>query len=80
MRIIPVSDFDSPELDVFARVTEPQMRERGILLAETASVILRALEAGYEPLSMLVEKERMDAEAAPVLSAIGKHCGKRYVV
>ena len=39
MRIIPVSDFDSPELDVFARVTEPQMRERGILLAETASVI-----------------------------------------
>ncbi len=76
MRIIPVSDFDSPELDVFARVTEPQMRERGILLAETASVILRALEAGYEPLSMLVEKERMDAEAAPVLSAIGKHCGK----
>jgi len=75
MDLITINDFDAPELDLFARVTEPQMREKGILLAETASVILRALEAGYEPLSMLVETERFDAEASPVLTAVGKYCG-----
>ena len=81
MNLIRIEDINSPELDIFARVTEPQLRgyfdpEPGLFLAETGNVIMCALEAGYEPVSMLVETERMDAEAGPVFETIEKHCGK----
>lgn len=81
MNLIEITDIDAPELDIFARVTEPQLRgyygdEPGLFLAETGNVILRALEAGYEPVSMLVERARLDIEAAPVFEAIGKYFGK----
>ena len=81
MNYIGITDINAPELDVFSRITEPQLRtyfepEIGIFLAETANVIMRAIEAGYEPLSMLVEKERLEAEAGPVFECIEKHCGK----
>lgn len=81
MNLIRIEDINAPELDIFARATEPQLRscfdpEPGIFLAETGSVIMRALEAGYEPLSMLVETERLEAEAGPVFEAVEKHCGK----
>ena len=81
MNLIEITDINAPELDIFARVTEPQLRgyygdEPGIFLAETGNVILRALEAGYEPVSMLVERARLDIEAAPVFEAIEKLCGK----
>lgn len=80
MNLIPISDINAPELDIFARVTEPQLRgyfdsEPGLFLAETGSVIITALEAGYEPYSMLVETGRLEIEAAPVFSAIEKCCG-----
>ena len=80
MNLIKISDINAPELDVFARLTENQLRtycepEPGLLLAESASVILRALEAGYEPLAMLVETGRLEAEAAPVFEAVQQHCG-----
>lgn len=77
VNLITIDDINAPELDDFARATEPQLRERGIFLAETASVILRALEAGYEPLSMLVETERVEAEAGPVFEAAGKLCSEQ---
>ena len=81
MNLIGIKDINAPELDIFARTTENQLRtiyapEPGIFLAETGSVILRALEAGYEPISMLVENSRLDVEAGPVFEAIGKYCGK----
>lgn len=75
MNFTLINDINAPELDSFVRATEPQLRERGIFLAETASVILRALEAGYEPLSMLVETGRMDTEAGPVFEAVEKIFG-----
>lgn len=81
LKLIEINDLNDPELDVFARLSEPQLRsfyepEAGIFLAETANVIIRALEAGYEPLSMLVETERMEAEGGPVFEAVEKICGK----
>ena len=81
MNLIEINDVNAPELDVFARLTENQLRtmyepEVGVFLAESASVILRALEAGYEPVSMLVETGRLEIEARPVFEAIEKHCGK----
>jgi len=81
MNIIEIKDIDAPELDVFARLSETQLYryfepEDGIFMAESANVILRALEAGYEPLSMLVEKGRMVSEAVPVFDEIEKRYGR----
>ena len=80
MNLIEIKDINAPEMDVFARFTERELRtlnepEEGIFLAESANVILRAIEDGYEPLSMLVEEGRLEVEAGPVLDAIEKYCG-----
>lgn len=81
MNLIEITDLNAPELDVFSRITEPQLRtyfepELGIFLAETGNVILRALEAGYEPLMMLAETEKIESEARPVFECIEKLWGK----
>ena len=81
MNLIKITDINAPEMDVFARATERELRTsdvcpEGMFLAESANVILRAIEAGYEPLSMLVEEGRLEPEAGPVLDAIGKYFGK----
>ena len=81
MNLIEITDINAPELDIFSRITEPQLRtyfepEIGIFLAETGNVIIRALEAGYEPLTMLVETGRLEAEAGPVFDCIEKYWGK----
>ena len=59
-RIIPVTDFDDPALDIYARLSENQLvcREKpedGLFIAESALVIERALDAGFEPVSFLAE-------------------------
>ncbi len=81
MNLIEIKDINVPELDVFSRLSEVQLYrynepDIGIFLAESANVILRALEAGYEPLSMLVEIERIDIEARPVFDMIEKLYGR----
>ena len=53
-KIIAVTDFDAPELDIYARLTEGQLLnrhepEKGIFIAESPKVIERALDAGCEP-------------------------------
>ncbi len=82
MNLRQINDINAPEMDVFARVTEQQMRcfygpEEGIFLAESAYVAVCALEAGFEPVSVLVETGRIEAEAQPVFDAVEKHCGKK---
>ena len=77
MNLIEINDINASELDVYIRNTENQLRaEESIFVAESAYVSLRALEAGYEPLSMLVETDRIEAEAQPVFEALEKICGK----
>ena len=77
MNLIEINDINASELDVYIRNTENQLRaEESIFVAESAYVSLRALEAGYEPLSMLVETNRIEAEAQPVFEALEKICGK----
>ena len=67
--MIEVFDITAPELDVFARLTEAQLRnkkepEKGVFIAESPKVILRALEAGCEPLSMLIGGSSKGCRAA----------------
>lgn len=70
--IIEITDFNAPELDVYARLTEAQLLNRdrpqdGLFIAESPKVIERALNAGYEPVSFLVEDKHINTEAKPIL-------------
>lgn len=74
--IIEVTDLTRPELDVFARLTEAQLRnrlepEKGIFIAESPKVITRALDAGYEPLSLLMERRQIEGQARDVIGRCG---------
>ena len=67
-QIIEITDFNAPELDVYARLNESQLLhlyepENGIFIAESPIVIKRALDAGYEPISLLLEKKHIDTQA-----------------
>ena len=74
--IIEITDFNAPELDIYARLTEAQLLNRfdpknAMFIAESPKVICRALDGGYEPVSILVEQSRMVGES---LEAMGR-CG-----
>ena len=65
LNVIEIKDFNAPELDIYARYTEAWLLnkdhpEEGMFIAESPKVIGRALDAGYEPLSVLVEKKQME--------------------
>lgn len=62
--VIEITDFAAPELDVYARLTQAQLRsrlepEKGIFIAESPKVIARALDAGYQPISFLMERKQI---------------------
>ena len=72
-KIIEIKNFEDKRLDVYARLTENQLLnhaepQKGMFIAESPKVIDRALDAGYEPVSVLVEKRQIDAQASSVLS------------
>ena len=74
--IIEINDFSAPELDVYARLTEVQLLSRrdlseGLFIAESPKVVERALDAGYEPVSMLLEPKHIDAQAADIVRRVG---------
>ena len=74
--IIRVHDILAPELDLFSRLTEGQLRnrreqEKGIFIAESPKVIDRALNADYEPISLLMEEKHIDGQAADLISRCG---------
>lgn len=74
--IIEVTDLTAPELDVYARLTEAQLRNRlepdkGVFIAESPKVIATALDAGYEPLSLLMERRHIEGDAQPILARCG---------
>ena len=60
MKIVPITSLNDPSVAVFATLTEAQLRnrlepEKGVFIAESPKVIRVALDAGYEPLSLLCE-------------------------
>lgn len=70
--IIEINDIAAPELDVYARTSEVQLfryyePDPGIFIAESPKVIERALNAGYEPISFLVEHKDLEGEAKHIL-------------
>ena len=70
--IIEITDFSAPELDIYARFTEAQLLnrdhpEQGIFIAESPKVIERALDAGYVPVSILLEHSHIETQAQNIL-------------
>lgn len=74
--IIEITDFMSPELDVYARLTENQLLnrhepEKGLFIAESPNVVERALNAGYTPVSLLLERKHITGQAAHIIERCG---------
>ena len=74
--IIEITDFSAPELDVYARLTEGQLKnraepEKGLFIAESPKVIDRALDAGYVPVSLLMERKHVDGQARQIVERCG---------
>lgn len=75
--IMEITDLEIPELEVYIDKKEVQLLhyyepEPGIFIAESPNVILRALEAGYEPLSLLMEKKPLDEKERAILDRCGE--------
>ena len=75
--VIEITDFAAPELDVYARLTENQLvnradPENGLFIAESPNVILRALDGGYEPVSLLMERRHIEGQAREVVERCGE--------
>ncbi|MDY5956064.1 MAG: RNA methyltransferase [Frisingicoccus sp.] len=71
--IIEITDFEAPELDVYARLSEGQLLnrhepEKGLFIAESPKVIERALDAGCAPVSLLLEKKHIDGQAKDIVA------------
>ena len=74
--VIEITDFDAPELDVYARLTEAQLLNRqepenALFIAESPNVIHRALDAGCVPVSMLLERKHITGQAAGIIARCG---------
>lgn len=86
--IIEVTDLDAPELDVYARLTQAQLRsrrepEKGIFIAESPKVIGHALDAGCVPLSLLMERRQLEGQGRDLVERCGQvpvYTGDRAVL
>ena len=72
-KIVEITDFSDPALDVYARLTEAQLLNRfepakGMFIAESPKVICRALDGGCEPVSLLMERKDIDGSAREILA------------
>lgn len=74
MPVIRITTLDTPELSIYATLTEAQLRNRlepqkGIFIAESPKVIRTAIAAGYEPLSLLCEERHIYGDAADIIAS-----------
>ena len=74
--IVEITDFLDPALDVYARLTENQLLNRenpanALFIGESPKVIERALDAGYQPVSILVERKHIEGEAKGIIARCG---------
>lgn len=71
--IIEITNFSAPELDLFAHLTQAQLRnrkepEKGIFIAESPKVIVRALDAGCQPIALLMERKHITGQGADIIA------------
>ena len=71
-----IKSLDDPRVEVYSTLTEAQLRsrvetERGVFIAESPKVIRVALDAGYEPVSLLCERRHIMGDAADIVERCG---------
>ena len=74
--IVEITDFDAPQLDVYARLSEGQLLNRhephnGMFIAESPRVIERALDAGCTPVSILMERKHIEGQGGEIIGRCG---------
>ena len=77
--IIEITDLNIPELDIYARLSEAQLLrynepDLGLFICESPKVITRALDAGYTPLSILVEENEIKDEVLEIIERCDHIC------
>lgn len=77
MNLIEITNLEAPELDVYARLTEVQLRskhkpEQGVFIAESATAVQLALNAGYQPISLLLERSQLQGAGGEIAARIGE--------
>lgn len=75
MPVIKITSVDDQRVEVFARLTEAELRnrlapEKGVFIAESPKVIQVALQAGYQPLSLLCESRHIDGDAKNIIESL----------
>ena len=76
MNIIEITSLSHSGTEVYSRLTEAQLRnrrepEKGIFIAESPKVISRALDAGCEPISLLMERRHIEGDAQEIIRRCG---------
>jgi len=76
MKLIEIDALTHPGVELYSMLTDAQLRNKlepgkGIFIAESPKVISVALDAGYEPLSMLCERRHIVGDAADVIERCG---------
>ncbi|MBR5150693.1 MAG: RNA methyltransferase [Bacteroidaceae bacterium] len=76
MPVIEITSLSHPGVEIFSTLTEAQLRKRvepdkGLFIAESPKVIRVALDAGYEPLSLLCERKHIVGDAADIIARCG---------
>ena len=75
--IIEINNLGAPGLELFSRLTEAQLRnrlepEKGVFIAESPKVITAALDAGCEPVALLMERRHIQGQAAGLIARCGQ--------
>ena len=75
--VTEIKDWRSPGPGLFYHLTDPQLRsrqepEKGVFIAEGPKVVLSALDAGLEPVSLLMRKKFIDGPGAPLIGRCGE--------
>lgn len=73
--MIEINTLDLEELNIYRKYNENQLQHYfepapGIFIAESPKVIERALNAGYEPISLLIEKGHVAKEAVDIINRL----------
>ncbi len=87
-KIIEITDLSAPGLEMFARLTEPQLRcrlepEKGIFIAEGKKIIQLALASGCRPAALLMERKRLEGAGRELIENCGEipvYTGDREVL
>ena len=72
MKEIEITSLECQELEAYSTLTEAQLRnrlepEKGLFIAESPKVIGVALEAGFEPVSLLCERKHIEGDARGII-------------